>query len=311
LDRKRLSFTRATSKPKISPFKSLEDSDRGKDSERDKGKEKEPAHPVSYLPSFSSSPNSFVLPASPESVTESLERTSFMKLMYSVPHMSIFEGDPSQKGPPKTPTGTFKPTETDMLDQFKKMRDEFDLFSNEVATSYIKQSQVSPVKFDDQNAQKKKLVGFEVPPGNTPLKGKGSSPSPSPFSAASLQPQAQSLPASQQPFSRGQPFRASTSLSDGSSLEEHPAGIPIAASKGQRPQVDNLREDDLRTQRPLNLRDFGIVDEDDLGGSLSDEFNSSTDEIFPIQGIRSKSTGSDDGGGAGGGGSTDPRSNPF
>jgi len=69
---------------------------------------------------------------SPGSLSDSLERTSFMKLMLSNPQMSIYESSPPKKVNEDEEDG-----QDDALAEFKKLRDEFTHFSEELNSSII------------------------------------------------------------------------------------------------------------------------------------------------------------------------------
>jgi len=231
-----------------------------------------------YFPPFSSSPSHFADPyiaSSPESVTESLERTNFMKLMLSVPHMSIFEGSHGGLSGQGHTTGSplAAGSGDDMLAQFRKVRDDFEVFSDDVAASCLKQSEA---KESDRP-----LAGVgrsQTLPSATTTTTQGFAPlrqaSPIPVAAAQQTPILQTLGFSPQGRTRLLP-------ETGAVQKELPASIPIAVPRQPRAELDPLREEE---PKKLDLRDFGFVD-DPTPSSDSEDFGSSTEEIFPIQGL--------------------------
>ena len=265
----RTSFSKDRSaKPKIAPFKSLEQRLEG--SREDEHSSSSSLFPF-FPPSFSSSPSHFADPyvaSSPESVTESLERTNFMKLMLSVPQMSIFEGSQGHTNAAATGSGD------DILAQFRKVRDDFEVFSEDVAASCLKQSGAKESGFERPFATAGIGRSQTLPPVATQNFAPLRQPSPIPFvpppgAPAQQTPILQTLGFSPQSRTRLLPETGAV-----------PAGIPIAVPKQARAEVDPLREEE---PKKLDLRDFGFVHDTTPSSDSDEDFGSSTEEIFPIQ----------------------------
>lgn len=198
------------------------------------------------------------------------DRTNFLMLMLSNPQMKIYEDiqpksvDSAQKQQPSSLTDDF-------LEQFRKVKDDFDMFSDDVNASCTlkepKKEKQEPLAFKTpvpllhQGSPLSKPVSSSLsqqlksPPilGQTPPPPVSPSPSPSP----------QPTPSTQREVSTKPPVQ----------------GIPISTPKVPPPQVDELG---LEESKPPQLSELGLFEDASIGSDGSG-FGSSSEELFPIQ----------------------------